>query len=720
MMRVLRAVEEISLWRKWKDHIIVRVVLFVLLGLVLYVSMMSNIAPKVVEVTQGSRADQNITSPITILDETATERAQDAAVREVSPVYFKDDSITNKQYRTLDLMFNRIKEILMNDELTEDEKLERLQETIDLSLDVEGIEQTLLEYPLEDIETLRRITTSIVYEIMDSGVRQQNNGLQLAHQRINDSLILSSLDERLQDVSREIAKASIVPNYVINLEETERMREEAREAVESVYIREGELIVAEGEVINYEAYRKLELVGMLSESANMRPYLGLALFVTLLVLFISIYISFSGLPIRKNNTTLLMYMLIFVLNIIVMKVVYIFQTLEYLGVGFVAPVALATMLMTMLIHQRIAVFSSFIFGMIAAILLNGTTSAHMDFTYGIVTTFSGAAGAFFLGKASRKTKILQAGFVVSLVTVVAVLMISMFQPVPIHWLELSQYAAFGLMSGILASVLAIGLTPFFEAAFKILSPVKLIELSNPNQPLLRKLLIEAPGTYHHSVMVANLAEAATEAVGGNGLLSRVGAYYHDVGKTKRPHFFIENQMNMENPHDKIAPHLSKTIITAHTKDGAQMLKEQGLPKAIQDIAEQHHGTTLLKYFYHKAKEEGSSDIAESDFRYPGPKAQFKEAAIVGIADSVEAAVRSLSKPSPERIENMVRNIIRDRLEDGQFNECDLTLKELDVIAKAICETLQGIFHSRIEYPDEKEQKTANVTSIEKKKGAINE
>jgi putative nucleotidyltransferase with HDIG domain len=720
MKRLLRAVEEISLWKKWKDHIVVRVVLYVVLGLVLYLSMMSNIAPKVVEVSIGSRADQNIMSPITILDETATERAKNAAEREVSPVYFKDDSITNKQHRTLDLMFNRIKETLMNDELTSDEKLERLQDIIDLSLEEEGIEQILLEYPLEDIETLRRITTSIVYEIMDSGVRQQNNGLQLAHQRIDDSLMLSSLDERLQVVSREMAKASIVPNYVINLEETERLRQEARDAVASEYVREGELIVAEGEIINSEAYRKLELVGMLSESANMRPYLGLALFVALLVSFIGVYISFSGLPIQKNNTTLLMYMLIFSLNVIVMKVVYIFQTLEYVGVGFVTPVALATMLMTMLIHQRVAVFSSFIFGMIAAVLLNGTTSAHMDFTYGIVTIFGGAAGAFFLGKASRKTKILQAGFVVSFVTVFALFMVSMFQPVPLGWFELAQYALFGFMSGILASVLTIGIMPFFEAAFNILSPVKLIELSNPNQPLLRKLLIEAPGTYHHSVMVANLAEAATEAVGGNGLLSRVGAYYHDVGKTKRPHFFIENQMNMENPHDKIAPQLSKTIITAHARDGAQMLKEQGLPKAIQDIAEQHHGTTLLKYFYHKAKEDGNTEVVESDFRYPGPKAQSKEAAIVGIADCVEAAVRSLSKPSPERIENMVRNIIRDRLEDGQFNECDLTLKELDVIAKAICETLQGIFHSRIEYPDDKEQRTATVTSIDKKKEAMNE
>lgn len=205
-------------------------------------------------------------------------------------------------------------------------------------------------------------------------------------------------------------------------------------------------------------------------------------------------------------------------------------------------------------------------------------------------------------------------------------------------------------------------------------------------------------------MVANLAEAACEAVGANGLLARVGSYYHDVGKTKRPNLFIENQMNMENPHDKIAPLLSKKIIIAHVSDGVEMLKEHRLPKEIVDIAEQHHGTTLLKYFYHKANSEAEQPVPEADYRYPGPRAQTKESAIVGIADGVEAAVRSIAKPTPAKIESIVRKIIHDRLEDGQFNECDLTFKELDTVAKTICETLQGIFHSRIEYPDDIKKK----------------
>jgi putative nucleotidyltransferase with HDIG domain len=717
MRRKFTLDSEKSFWAKWKDHNAVRVVLYAILGITLYLLMMGNIAPEVVDVSKGTKANQTILSPITIADEKATERAKDKAAREVDPVYMKDDAITISQIRNLDRTFAQIKEVIGSEHIEEGVKIDRLKAVIPYELSEEAFE-VFLTYPIEEIETLRRITTSIVHEVMDAGVRQQNNGMQSAFQRVTDSLILSSLDSNMRMVSREMARASIVPNFVFNQEETDRLRQEAREKATNVVVREGEVLVTEGEVVSTETYRKLHLVGLLSESANMRPYLGLGLLIVLLLGLLSSYFSFSGLTIATSNTKLLMYVMIFILNAAVMKVISVGQTLDFVGIGFVAPVAFSSMLMTMLLHQRIAIFSSFIFGIIAAVILSGDSSTHMDFTYGLVTMFSSATGAFFLGKASRKTKILQAGFVVSFITVIAIFTMTMLKDIPIGWFELSKLLLYGMSSGLIASVLTIGLMPFFEAAFNILSPMKLIELSNPNQPLLRKVLIEAPGTYHHSVMVANLAEAATEAVGGNGLLARVGAYYHDVGKTKRPHFFIENQMNMGNPHDKIAPQLSKTIITAHARDGAQMLKEYGLPKAIQDIAEQHHGTTLLKYFYHKAKQESESEIAESDFRYPGPKAQFKVAAIVGIADCVEAAVRSLSKPSPERIENMVRNIIRDRLDDGQFNECDLTLKELDQVAKAICETLHGIFHSRIEYPEDKEK--PSVKQVQAKSGKTSE
>jgi putative nucleotidyltransferase with HDIG domain len=234
----------------------------------------------------------------------------------------------------------------------------------------------------------------------------------------------------------------------------------------------------------------------------------------------------------------------------------------------------------------------------------------------------------------------------------------------------------------------------------VITAMKLIELSNPNQPLLRKLLVEAPGTYHHSIMVGNLAEAATEAVGGNSLLARVGAYYHDIGKTKRPYFFVDNQFGAENPPDRLSPALSALIIASHVKDGLELAHEHKLPEAISQFIREHHGTTVIRYFYRKAVEMDTGDgVDETDFRYDGPKPQTKETAIVMLADASEATTRTLKNPTPQTIEQVVRRLIKERLEDGQLDEANLTLKDLDVIAQTFTRVLTGVFHQRIEYPE---------------------
>ncbi|MGI6778672.1 MAG: HD family phosphohydrolase [Acetivibrionales bacterium] len=250
-------------------------------------------------------------------------------------------------------------------------------------------------------------------------------------------------------------------------------------------------------------------------------------------------------------------------------------------------------------------------------------------------------------------------------------------------------------------VLTIGLLPFFESTFNIITPLKLLELTNPNQPLIKRLLVEAPGTYHHSLMVGNLAEVATESIRGNALLARVGAFYHDVGKLERPNFFGENQM-ADNPHDKMTPSLSTLVITSHTSDGVQIAKRYKIPMMIRDIISQHHGTTLVAYFYHKAKKGEKGDaIDQNDFRYEGPKPSSKEAAVVMLADSVEAAVRSMADKTEGKIEGLVRKIIKDKLDDGQLDLCDLTLKDLDDIAKSFMKVFSGYFHQREQYPNVK-------------------
>lgn len=383
-----------------------------------------------------------------------------------------------------------------------------------------------------------------------------------------------------------------------------------------------------------------------------------------------------------------------------MKIIGLMADLELDKIGYLFPAAMAPMLIRMMLNERFAFIITIILAACGSIIFHDEITGSVNIEIAIYILFSGTAGILLLTNRNRKSNILQAGFFISIINILIIFFLLFLGNGQFTKMEYLYYTIFAFVSGLLSAILTIGLLPFFEAGFGVLSTLKLIELSSPNHPLLKKILTEAPGTYHHSVMVANLAEAACEAIGANGLLARVGCYYHDIGKTRRPQFFIENQMNIENPHNHISPETSKDIIIAHATDGAQMLKKHKLPKEIVDIAEQHHGTTLLKYFYYKAKEE-NDHIDEMDYRYPGPKPQTKEAAIISIADSVEAAVRSMTHPTPEQIKNLIDSIVQDRLKDGQLNECDITLKEIEVIKKTFSETLNGIFHSRIEYPNPK-------------------
>jgi len=258
--------------------------------------------------------------------------------------------------------------------------------------------------------------------------------------------------------------------------------------------------------------------------------------------------------------------------------------------------------------------------------------------------------------------------------------------------------AYGLLGGLLATVLTYGLLPFLEVVFRVTTDVRLLELANPSHPLMRELMLNAPGTYNHSILTANLAEAAAEEIGANGLLARVGAYYHDVGKTKRPMFFVENQPHGENPHDNTSPTLSKLVITAHVKEGLELARKHKLPPEVLEIIAQHHGNSLVTYFYAKANEAGQK-LPEEEFRYPGEPPRSAEAALVMLADSCEAGVRAITKPTVHKIENMVRKIVKAKLDDGQLDHCALTLMDIERIVKVFAKMLTGIYHRRIEYPE---------------------
>lgn len=688
--------------------------LYTAIAIVMYVSLLPAVLPEKLDLSLYSMADRDIASPVTIENKQATVAKQNEAAEAVDTEYTYREETAQNQTDKVQELFSSVKAINRGDfteeddpELTISEKVEVLNENLSSSTSAELSDETLqafLTASPSQLDIAKDVAITTVRETLNARVTVDtlNDAKNEAVEKVENT----NLRDPLKSALKELVQFAVVPNYFIDTEATNLKRQQAMEAVQPVMIHQGDILVQEGEVINREVLEQLELVGLLDDRFNPFPYFGLALLVIVLLGLLYYFLQDTDDAVRSHRRHLLLYLTIFFLTVLLLKIVSLFLSFSE-GIGFIAPVAMGTMLIKMLINERIAIASALVFAVMGSIIFNTEIAGIFHAEYGIYMLFSSLAAIFYLGKHNLRSKILKAGLFVSSVNVVVIAIFYMLKRGQIEWIELGINGGSAFIGGFLSAVLTLGFMPFFEAVFGILSTMKLIELSNPNHPLLRKILTEAPGTYHHSVMVANLADAACESIGANGLLARVGSYYHDVGKTKRPNFFIENQMNMENPHDKIAPQLSKTIIVAHPYDGADMLRKHHLPKEIIDIAEQHHGTMLLKFFYHKASAASAKEIPETDFRYPGPKAQTKEAAIVGICDGVEAAVRSMAKPNPNKIQALVRKIINERLEDGQFDESDLTLKELDTVAKTICETLQGIFHSRIEYPEELKKKKVN-------------
>jgi len=307
--------------------------------------------------------------------------------------------------------------------------------------------------------------------------------------------------------------------------------------------------------------------------------------------------------------------------------------------------------------------------------------------------------------AGRRAKILWAGLMVGIAKLLAILCIGL-----INGMEMSFYikeSIWALTSGIMSGFIVLGVLPVFEHLFNIPTNISLLELSDLNHPLLKRLAIEAPGTYHHSIMVGNLAEAACDSIGANSLMARVGSYYHDIGKMIKPEYFNENEMSAGSKHVNLAPSMSALIIAKHVKEGLDIAKKYKLNSAITAFITQHHGNSLISYFYQKALEKAANGtpLKEEDFRYPGPRPQTKESAIVLLADSVEASSRALNEPTPASIRNLVKKIINNKFIDEQLDECDLTLRDMHQIADSFVRVLMGIFHTRLDYPEENKKDT---------------
>jgi len=654
-----------------------------------------------VDLEVGDVANRNIIAPCSVeyIDEIKTSELRRQAAEEVDGVYTVNNEIILDTKTKINTLIDDIVQVQLDENLSVEEKVNLLKEMTGGELPDEVLKKIAASTP-DDLYLIRDKLLELITFQMERGIEEQNldavKGELIAG--INDF----NLDTAFYQYAVWIIDEFVVPNRFYDLEQTKILREKAMELVEpvKVQIKAQQKIIGEGEIVTQQHIQALQALGLLHPSRPWITLLGTALLIVMMMGIVLFYIKRQNRIIYDNTAYLCMIGIIVTMVLAVSKSILMIEILRWPELqerlGYLSPIAAAGMLIAILLKTRLAVLIVAVISLIIGLMINN------QITFSIAGFIGGVTGIYSISKLSQRGDLARAGLYTGIAVMLSIFVIGMIEETQWQVLIISGIIL-GLLNGLLSSILTNGALPYLESFFGIISPVRLLELSNPNNKLLRRLLLEAPGTYHHSIMVGNLAEAAAEAVRGDHLLVRVGAMYHDIGKTKRPYFFVENQLGIENPHDKIAPTLSTLIITSHVKDGIEMAREHRLPQCIIDFIEQHHGTTLIKYFYHKALEsEEEEKIAESAFRYLGPKPQTKETAIVMLADTVEAAVRALKNPTPGQIEGLVREIIKEKLMDGQLDECDLTLKDLDIIANAFLRVLSGALHSRIEYPDIKE------------------
>lgn len=498
----------------------------------------------------------------------------------------------------------------------------------------------------------------------------------------------------------------LLPNLFHNREASEARVTSAMETVRPVLfkLQKGEMIVRVGERITPEQAHKLQAVYGEQRGGN-RLLTAIGTFALIIVLFYFPY-RFACKNIRKfnpSNKDILIISLLISGSFLCFKTALlishnigpVFPSIETANYFYLFPFAAGAMIVRIFINSEVALVYCAALAPLLGIMFENNM---LVVIYSLLGSIVGAHG---VRHCTSRGTIYAAGLKVSVVNLSMALAFQTFNNA-IFTSQTLYVAFFALLSGIISAGLVSGFVPAIETLFQYTTDIKLLELANLNSPMLRELMIKAPGTYHHSVVVGNLVEAAAESINANPLLARVAAYYHDVGKASKPHYFIENQGGEENRHDKLAPSMSALILISHIKEGAELAREKRIGQQIIDIIRQHHGTGLIKFFYERAKtqaEASGTQVDEKDFRYPGPKPQTREAGIVMLADCVEAASRTLVNPTPDRIQGMVQKLINNVFIDGQLDECELTLKNLHEIARSFNRILNGIFHHRIDYPE---------------------
>ena len=692
-----------------------------------------NVKPTTYTVELNQVAKETIRAPRTLEDKAQTEKNQQIAMDAVSDVLVFDQERMTKQLTNIQQFFQAIKsvaskasaEIIKTDQSNSSEesvtRVATTQERVQyFKKSLEKENQSIREFAIfipdkyisqllqannEQLASYEKTLKSVVETQMKNAISESN--VTKAQEEAKKTLFYSDYSDTERDLLGQLVTVSVVVNNVVDKEATQKAKEAAKAAVTPVKILQGQVLIQEGHVISNQEIRLIELFGLSNGQRNYHELFSYLIFLTGIIIFLAVYF-YNPTQTDKQNpsdtaSALTVFSLVFVAGVFILKILALVQHRGVEHIGLVFPIAGFIYLLYRLTKSlRLTIFSIVLMPIFSWYFFSqSTNSLHLILT----TVFlSIIAWIGILNEKMWSTQAWIKRFIKYLLYPVLLgVPFVLYSNYEFQTQQTMLVFLFLLLSGFLSFILPVILMPYLSYVFEDSSVLLWAELSNPNQPLLKDLITKAPGTYHHSLMVANISANCVEAIGGDSQLARVACYYHDIGKLEHPFFFIENLPgHMESPHNMISAEESAQIIFNHVTKGVEILTQHQLPQAVIDICAQHHGTTLMKYFYAEALK-NNPDVKEEDFRYPGPKPQTKEAAIINIVDSAEAATRAMKEPTLEKVEALVHSIIVNRLEDEQFVECDITMKEIAIVEKMIVTSLNGTFHSRIEYPTIKKQ-----------------
>lgn len=673
----------------WGSRALARLGLYALVAALLTGTFLTfSLVPRAFELREGEVSTQNVRAPVRVsyVSQVRTRAERERAAASAPAVLEIDMAGAEQQRRQLASLLQSISSIRTTPGLTNDQRIERVAR--------------LGEPPIGETEArwIVLLPDSAWFGVATEAQRLRQDVMKERVSQARLAEVLRELPLRASDQLSEtdrglavsIASRFIRANLLANAEATAQLRRQAQDAVAPVQvtIEEGEIVLRQGQVATAEDLEKLEMLGLRNPSTDWRAIISGFALALLSVGAVTVYILAFQPGLVARERALWLVGLLIIVTVLAAKTVLPSRPLWV----YVFPLPAVAMLLATLLDGRLAVAVTTVLAMLVGYIAGASFEVMVMFTLGGIVASAGAArtqrlhGYFFVGLA---------------VAAVHAAVLALFRaPLLVDDLQtLGVLMAECLVNGVLSAVLTVGTVSLLGRLFDITTTMQLLELANPSQPLLRRLLVEAPGTYHHSIMVGNLAERAAEEVGADALLVRVGAYYHDIGKLQRPYFFVENAAQGVSAHDGLRPESSARIIASHVSEGLALGAKHGLPRAVMDMIPQHHGTRMVSFFYQQAAEQEPTPPDPAKFRYQGPRPQSKEAALLMLADGIEAATRAMRQHSREGIADLVERLIMQRLSEGQLDECELTLRDLHKIKEVFTTLLVGVYHPRIEYPE---------------------